>query len=445
MSQSKEIGMAPSFHELTALGVVEALRAGEFTVSDYVRGLISRIHEKDPQIEAWAYFDPALALAQASALDRRTDGADLPLAGVAVGVKDIIDTKDMPTENGTALDAGRRPSADAEAVRLLREAGAIIMGKTVTTELAFLHPSKTRNPHHGDHTPGGSSSGSAAAVASGMVPVALGTQTNGSVIRPASFCGVYAIKPTHDLVPRKGVLEEAGTFDTVGIFARSLDDLAVATAILAGGAAGRDGSRGFLEAVRTPKTGARFAFVKTPAWPLAEDTAKQEIGKAVAALGTACDEVTLPALFDRAAEFHRTIMLAEIALNFGPYYERGKDRLSPPMREAIELGRAVRGVDYAEALRAREALHGELSELTGAYDAILTLPAAGPAPKGLHTTGNPVFCTLWTYLGVPALNLPLLTINGLPLGIQVVGRRFGEGALFAAAARLEKELSARGQ
>jgi Asp-tRNA(Asn)/Glu-tRNA(Gln) amidotransferase A subunit family amidase len=417
-------------HELTASGAAEAIRAREITATDYISGLIARIGEREPEVQAWQYFNPAQALDQASRLDARDDLAALPLAGVAVGVKDIIDTEDMPTENGTPLDAGRCPTADATVVRLLREAGAIIMGKAVTTELAFMHPSKTRNPHHPQHTPGGSSSGSAAAVAAGMVPIALGTQTNGSVIRPASFCGVFGLKPTFGLFPRAGVLEESGSLDTVGVFARSLNGIAAVTEVLARGAGD------YTRAAQDPLGAPRFAFVKTPAWPFAEGSTKKAFEEVAEALGPSCETLDLPPGFDRVIGFHRTIMLAELALNFGRYYERGKDRLSSAIREAIEAGRTFLATDYAEALRAREQLYEQFLSLLSPYDAVITPPAAGPAPRGLETTGNPVFCTLWTYLGVPALSLPLLRVNGLPLGIQLAGRRFEEANLFRSAAAL---------
>ncbi len=425
--------MASKAYELTAHYAAAAIKARKMTASDYIGGLISRISEREPELEAWQYLDADGASKEAAKLDAKQDLAALPLAGVGVGVKDIIDTADMPTENGTVLDAGRRPAEDAAVVRLLREAGAIIMGKTVTTELAYMQPSKTKNPHNTRHTPGGSSSGSAAAVAAGMVPVALGTQTNGSVIRPGSFCGVYSLKPTFGLFPRQGVLEESGTFDTVGIFARTIEDIAAVTEVLAtaGDRPGLD--RNYLDRAGETPGNARFAFVKTPAWGFAEEPTKDAFETFAKDLGPACEELTLPPEFDRAIGFHRTIMMAEIALNFGHYYERGKDRLSRVMRDAIELGQSIRATDYAEALRERENLNALLSELLQPYDAIITPSAGGPAPIGQDTTGNPVFCTLWTYLGTPALNVPLLTVNGMPMGVQLVGRRFEEGHLFKAA------------
>ena len=314
--------MTSALHDLTALETVEAIRAGRMTASACTAALLSRIEACEGEIQAWQHLDPPQARSQAASLDARDDLGSLPLAGVAVGVKDIIDTADMPTENGTVLDAARRPSADASVVRLLREAGAVIMGKTVTTELAFMQPARTRNPRNVERSPGGSSSGSAAAVAAGMVPIALGTQTNGSVIRPASFCGVYALKPTNGLFPMDGILKEAPTFDTAGIFARSLEDVAAVAQVLAKGGAKASAIPDYLQAARDALPEARFAFVKTPAWTCAEDSTKSAFADLATALGPACDELILPPEFDRAIALHRTIMIAEIALNLGRYYDR---------------------------------------------------------------------------------------------------------------------------
>jgi Asp-tRNA(Asn)/Glu-tRNA(Gln) amidotransferase A subunit family amidase len=425
-----------SLHEFTALEAVHAIRAGQITASAYSAALLARIEARESEVQAWQYLDPQLARNQAAKLDTHGDLKSLPLAGAAVGVKDIIDTADMPTENGTVLDAGRRPSRDATVVRLLREAGAVIMGKTVTTELAHMHPARTRNPLNLEHSPGGSSSGSAAAVAAGMVPIGVGTQTNGSVIRPASFCGLYALKPTNGLFPTDGVLEEAATFDTVGIFARSLEDVALVAQVLAKGGEKASAHPGYRQCAREPLAEARFAFVKTLAWPFAEDSTKTAFTELAKTLGMACEELVLPAQFDSAIALHRTVMFAEIALNLGRYYDRGKERLSAVVRETIEAGRAISAVDYARALRERDRLYRQLEALVAPYDAILMPSSTGPAPLGLYTTGNPVLCTLWTFLGVPALNLPLLTVNGLPLGVQLTGLRFQEYRLFSAAASL---------
>ena len=364
-----------------------------------------------------------------------------------VGVKDIIDTADMPTENGTVLHKGRTPRDDAGVVTQLRAAGAVILGKTVTTECAYFNPGKTRNPHNLEHTPGGSSSGSAAAVAAGMVPLALGSQTAGSVIRPAAFCGVYGFKPTHGLIPRHGILQLSRTLDHVGLFARGIDDLALLLEQL----------QGFDE--RDPDTRPRaripfralsreepplepmFAFIKTPHWERADADMKEAFGELQEALGAQIEEVEL---FPSAAEgwdWQRTIMEAEMASNLEPLWLAGKDKLSERLRGLMERGRETRVVDYQRTLRRLAPTIESFDELfRERYDAILTPPALGTAPKGLGATGDPAFCVLWTLLGMPAITLPLMQgANGLPLGVQLVGRKGYDARAIAHRALAGKE------
>ncbi len=430
---------------LTATDAIAAMREDRLDPVDYTTALLNGIERKNTDIQAWAHLSREQALEQATAVERHNSRrSHMPLYGIPVGVKDIIDTAGMPTENGTPLDAGRRPQADAAVIKLLRSAGAVIMGKTVTTELAFLSPSRTRNPRNIEHTPGGSSSGSAAAVAAGMVPIALGTQTNGSVIRPASFCGVYALKPTNGLFPRAGVLEESASFDTVGIFSRSIADLALVASQLAVGEEQGQPKTDYVRELVRPTGQHRFAFIKTSAFDQADPETREAFQKLASDLKGRCDEIALPPEFNDVIGMHRTVMFAEIALNFGHYFDRGKDQLSDAMQAAIEEGREMKAVAYADGLRAREVLYRRFAQLLEGYDAFITPPAAGPAPKGLSSTGNPVFCTMWTYLGVPALNLPLLSVAGMPLGIQVVGRRFDEGRLLRAASLIVNELTQKG-
>jgi Asp-tRNA(Asn)/Glu-tRNA(Gln) amidotransferase A subunit family amidase len=427
---------------------------GEFKALDLTEALLKRITEKEPSIGAFAFLDENLARQKAKAVDdhRGTGRAVGALHGLAVGVKDIIDTADMPTENGTPIDAGRRPGKDATTVQRLRAAGAIVIGKTVTTELAFYHPGRTRNPHNPDHTPGGSSSGSAAAVAAGMVPFAIGTQTGGSVIRPASFCGVVGFKPSHGLVPRTGVLHHHPALDTIGVFARTVAD----AALLADAIAGHDPLDADTRIMPPPKlldtalseppVTPALAFVKTPNWDMAAPETKEGFGELVDALGAACGEVALPEIFAKAAGAQRMLMVAGFARNLRAYHERGKDRLSPVMREAIEEGQRVAATDYLEALDWREALNNGLEQLFERYDAIVTPAAPGEAPKGLGATGNPVFCGLWTLAGVPAVTLPLLQgPSGLPVGVQVVGRRGEDARLLRTARWLAESLREQGQ
>jgi Asp-tRNA(Asn)/Glu-tRNA(Gln) amidotransferase A subunit family amidase len=426
----------------TLLNTITSLRDGTVSALDVIESCLARIAEVDPKIEAWTFLDPEHARTQARALDEaRADGRPVgPLHGIPIGVKDIFDTNDMPTEDGTVLHAGRQPSHDCTAVALLRQAGAVIMGKTVTTELALFTPGKTHNPHDPKRTPGGSSSGSAAAVASGMVPLALGSQTNGSIIRPASFCGVVGYKPTHGLISRRGVLSLSSTLDHVGVFAGSVADAALLAEILmtydAADTDMRPQARPQLSrmAAEEPPLVPKLAFAKTPAWDLVESDTKDAFAELVEMLGEAAGAVELPSVFDNAVELHGTIQDAEVAVNFAPEYEQGRDKLSARLREIIEHGQQVAAADYIRALARIPLLNINLEEIFDRYDAILTPTAPGEAPLGLEATGNPVFCTAWTLLGTPAITLPLLRgSNGMPIGVQLVGLRGNDGRLLRTA------------
>ena len=427
---------------LSANDAARGIAEGSFSSEQLVEACLARIRAAEPEVQAWQFLDPGHALVQARArdLDRREGKATGPLHGVPVGIKDIIDTADMPTEDGTVLHAGRTPDRDAAVVAMLRAAGAVIMGKTVTTECAYFHPGKTRNPHDPAHTPGGSSSGSAAAVAAGMVPLALGSQTNGSVIRPAAFCGVYGFKPTHGLVPRTGILKLSRTLDQVGVFARSLEDVALLAESLVGYDEGDPDSRPRARvplravAAEEPPLAPLLAFVKGPAWDRAEAETQAAFAELTNELGDRIVELQLPDSARQALEWHRTIMEAEMAANFDLEWERGRDRLSERLRALLERGRETRALEYQQA-RARIPLLVEgFAEIFERYDAIVTPAAPGTAPKGLDSTGDPSFCTLWTLLGMPALSLPLMRgENGLPMGLQLVGPRHGDARLLRTA------------
>src|SRR6266566_3009457 len=367
-----------NLHRLTATEAARLMREGAVSAQEYMDACLARVREVDGQVQAWAFLDPDHARAQARAVDEyRLSGQAIgPLHGVPVGIKDIIDTGDMPTENGSVLHAGRTPSRDAAVVTLLRAAGAVIMGKTVTTEFATRSPGKTRNPHNPEHTPGGSSSGSAAAVGAGMVPLALGSQTTGSTIRPASFCGVWGFKPTHGLIPRPGMFMLSRTCDHVGLFARTVENL-----------------------------------------------------------GDRVEEVELFPSASEAWTWHQIISEAEMAVNLELEWEKGRDRLSEHLRARIERGRGVRALDYLRALSRLRPVYGTFREIfEQRYDAILTPAAPGTAPKGLASTGEPIFSTLWTLCGMPAVSVPLMQgENGLPLGVQLVGPRDGDARLLRTA------------
>jgi Asp-tRNA(Asn)/Glu-tRNA(Gln) amidotransferase A subunit family amidase len=317
----------------------------------------------------------------------------------------------------------------------------------VTTEYAYYHPGKTRNPHDPGRTPGGSSSGSAAAVASSMVPGAIGSQTNGSVIRPAAFCGVVGFKPTHGLISRAGALMLSRTLDHVGMFARSVEDVALLAETLVGFDEEDPDTRPVARppfvavAGSEPPLPPRFAFVRSPAWKHAEAVTEEAFAELVEALGEQAGEVELGSAFDNAVDRHRTVMEVEMAHNLHRDYEQGRDQLSAPLRQIIERGRGRNAVEYTQAVAAIGPLNEALAGVFDEYDAILTPAAPGEAPRGLESTGNPVFCSIWTYLGTPAITLPLMNSEaGLPLGVQLVGRRGNDARLLRTARWLVKTL-----
>jgi Asp-tRNA(Asn)/Glu-tRNA(Gln) amidotransferase A subunit family amidase len=438
-------------HLLSASEAARFIRDGMISSEEVIEACLARIREVDPQVEAWTFLDSAYALAQARALDElRLSGRAIgPLHGIPVGVKDIFDTADMPTENGSVIHAGRTPSRDATAVSRLRAAGAVIMGKTVTTEFAYFSPGKTRNPHNREHTPGGSSSGSAAAVAANMVPLSLGSQTNGSTIRPAAYCGVIGFKPTHGLVSRHGALALSRTLDHVGLFANSVADIALLAEQIVGYDENDPDTRP--RAIIPFETVAReepplapiLALVKTPMWERADSDTKEGFAELAAHLDGQIEEVELFPSAIEAWELHQTIMSAEMALNLEHEYTVAREHLSEKLRQQIEHGRQVTAFDYQRALARIAPIHESFLELfQQRYDAILTPAAPGPAPKGLAATGDPSFCTLWTLCGMPAISLPLLqSADGMPLGVQLVGPRYGDARLLRTARWLATKIA----
>jgi Asp-tRNA(Asn)/Glu-tRNA(Gln) amidotransferase A subunit family amidase len=441
---------------LCSLGLVDAaqdIRDGRTTSAELVEACLDRVAEVDGDVEAWAYLDRDHARRQAQAADaHRKEGKALgPLHGVPIGIKDIYDTHDMPTEFGSPFWQGRTPRHDAAAVARLRAAGAVIMGKTVTTEYAYRRPGKTRNPHNRERSPGGSSSGSAAAVAAYMVPGAIGSQTGGSVIRPASYCGVVGFKPTHGLIPRTGGLLLSRTLDHVGVFARSVEDAALLAQTLMGFDENDPDTRMLAPlplaavAATEPPLPPRFAFVRSPAWSEAEEVTRAAFVELVEALGESVAEVELGTGFDKALDMHRLIMEVEMAHNLRRDYEKAGDRLSDPLRAQIERGRTRLAADYCAALALITPLNHALGSIFDEFDAILTPAAPGEAPNP-DTTGNPVFNAIWTYLGTPAITLPLMrSDDGLPIGVQLVGRRNDDARLLRTARTLVKTLQPAGR
>jgi Asp-tRNA(Asn)/Glu-tRNA(Gln) amidotransferase A subunit family amidase len=427
---------------LAASDAARALREGTISAEQLTEACLARVREVDGEVQAWTFLDPQHALVQARARDAdRSEGRPAgPLHGIPVGIKDIIDTADMPTEDGSVLHAGRTPAHDATVVALLRAAGAVIMGKTVTTEFATYRPGKTCNPHNPEHTPGGSSSGSAAAVAAGMVPLALGSQTNGSVIRPAAFCGVYGFKPTRGLIPRGGVLKLSRTLDQMGVFARTLEDVALIAEQLVGYDLRDPDTRPrarvpFIQAAtEEPPLPPLIAYVKGPVWDRATGETQEAFAELVSALGERVVAIELPESAGQALDWHRTIMEAEMAANLDLEWEKGRDRLSQSLRAQLDRGREVKALDYQRACARIPLINDGFEEIFERCDAIVTPAAPGTAPKGLEATGDPAFCTLWTLCGMPSLSLPLMQgENGLPMGVQLVGRRDADARLLRTA------------
>ena len=436
-------------NELSASEAARRMAAGTLTSVELVKDCLARIEARDGDVQAWEYIDPAYAIEQAEQADaERASGKSVgPLHGIPVGIKDIIDTADMPTENGSPMFRGRRTNHDALCVAQLRAAGAVILGKTVTTELANIAPSKTRNPHNLGFSPGGSSAGSGAAVGDNQVPLALGTQTGGSVIRPASFNGIYGLKPTLGLIPRAGVLLQSHTLDTVGVYGRSVEDLGLIGDVLS--AVDPDdrwsyrGSRGRLSDMvgETPPATPTFAFLETPAWDHAEDDAKAAINGVAERLGAQCRKETLAAPFDEIIDLHATVMAAEDLNYYSAFLEKTPELLSPQITERLEAAKSIRADRYIDALIKRDEINRSLEDLLARYDAVLCLSSAGPAPEGFKTTGSAIFNGLWTYLGVPCVSLPKLIVRGMPMGVQLVGMAGDEGRLLRTAKWLDEFLA----
>jgi Asp-tRNA(Asn)/Glu-tRNA(Gln) amidotransferase A subunit family amidase len=417
---------APGAEGLKA--TVEALADETQTARAYCDSCLARVRASEPTIKAWVALDEGRALGIAATLDVRDVHG--PLHGIPVGVKDIFDTADLPTEMGSPAFVGNQPAKNAVLVERIVAAGGYALGKTATTEFAFMHPAETRNPWNRRHTPGGSSSGSAAAVAAGHVPVAVGTQTNGSVIRPAAFCGVVGFKPTLDILPIQGALPFAETLDQVGVFARSVADAAYFAACLAD-------SGPFPAEVEALSRPPRIAVLPRFPWNSAERDAAARLQATLARLAAAGTEVKaldLPDEFEDAKRVHRTIMYYEGAREHAPRQAVHRRVFSAELNAAIDEGLAISHEEYRAALAKRAALADLALDLFADCDAIASLPAPGPAPARLDITGDPSFCTLWTLVGFPALTLPTgLSDAGLPYGIQLAGAARDDGRLLRVA------------
>ncbi len=405
---------------LNTLSAVEAARLiaiGEITSEELVKACIDRIMIRENTVQAWEYFDCNKTLQQARNLDSQSPKG--PLHGIPVGVKDIIDTVDMPTRYGSAIYKDHQPSWDASCVAAIRASGGLLLGKTVTTEFAVYNPGKTTNPHNVRHTPGGSSSGSAAAVADAMVPLALGTQTGGSIIRPAAYCGVVGYKPSYGLINRTGVKPCADSLDTVGIFGRDVKDAAALASILA-----RRPSLTINESVVDPP---RIGICRTHEWPKAGPevaVARKEAERRLEAR-TEVKEVALPEQFSELGKAHEAVMHFEGAQSLSHEYNMHRDLLSNKLKELILSGYAVSPETYDSSLAIGEKCRNLLKDLfsEAGVDVFLAPSTTGEAPEGLAYTGDPIFNRNWTFLRVPCINIPALKgPRDLPVGLQVIGQ-----------------------
>jgi amidase len=414
-------------NELSATAIAQKIAAGETTSEAIVRDCAARIAARDDVVKAWVNFDPQIALAQARALDRSPNRG--PLHGVPIGIKDIIDTFDMPTELGSPIYRGHRPPADAACVALLRRAGAVIFGKTATCEFAGMAPAATTNPHNPAHTPGGSSSGSGAAVADHMVPAALGTQTGGSVLRPSSYCGIFGFKPTYNSFNKAGVKPAAESIDTIGWLARSIDDIALLTAVLR-----MEAPRPSQNLERAPRIG----LCRTEMWDASLPETKAAVEGAAAALGKAgatVRDVNLPDAFTGLRVTAReTINFYERSACMAYEWDHHRDKLSPQMCRYIENGLKTTRADYVSGWRRVEECRALLPAVFEEFDILLAPCVQGEAPKGLASTGEGSLQAIWTALHTPSMTLPTHRgPNNLPVGIQLVAQRYDDDRLLACA------------
>lgn len=421
-------------HTLTAREALAAMASGAVSPRALADAALARIAATEPRVHAWAHLDPARV---ARVADAAASAPAAALRGLGVGVKDIIDTADLPTEIGSPLHAGRRPTRDAACVQRLREAGAYVFGKTVSTAFAFVDPGATCNPWQAQHTPGGSSSGSAAAVAAGQVSAAIGTQTNGSIIRPAAYCGVVGFKPTVGAIDFTGAHVFSGTFDTLGTFTRTVDDAALLASALA--PAGR------LAPAPAPLARApHVAFVASFPWTSIEADAADALAAAAVQLRAAGGTVTpvgFPDAWRDAHRVHRLIMLYEGAQALGALQAQHRARLSAQTNAALDEGHAIAEADYRAALAARAQAIAYFTEWLSPYDAVVAPPASGVAPATLASTGDPGCCTLWSLVGFPAIALPIgRSAAGLPFGLQLAAVRGHDDELLRIASWCEAHL-----
>ena len=428
--------------------LVEKIKNGEVSSKALCEVYINRIEKFEKKVCAWAFFDKKKLLEKAEEADTyRSSGKPLgPLHGIPVALKDIIGTYDMPTECGTKLRKGKSLSQDSEVANLIKNSGAILMGKTVTTELAYFDPGKTKNPHDYTRTPGGSSSGSAAAVASFMAPLSVGTQTNGSVIRPASYCGVVGYKPSFGLISRTGILKQSSFLDQVGVFSRTVEDAAYFSKVLIKkdlydyDTVHYSADNMMDELNKELEFEPKFIFYKTESWKKISKKNQEIFNYFIKSFKKNIEVFDEPSYFKDISKYHKIIHETDMARSFSDYYRLSKKSLGKNLVKAIERGKNYSAYEYGEAIDFRSRAYESYKEVFDDYYGIITPSALGVADKGLASTGSPELSTIWTYMGLPTLNLPVLTgENNLPLGLQIIGNKFDDLRFLKYAKWLEQE------
>ena len=428
--------------------IASKIKNAQLTSVEVCEKYIERINKFEKEVKAWVHFDKKLLLEKAAEADeyRRSGKPTGPLHGIPVAVKDIVGTVDMPTECGTVIRKGKSYSQNAEIIDLLLAAGAIVMGKTATAELAYLGPTKTTNPHDHSRTPGGSSSGSAATVASYMAPLSIGSQTGGSVIRPASYCGVVGYKPTYGLISRNGVLKTSEKLDHIGVFGRTVEDVALLAKVLIkkdkfDNATVYYSADSMLEETKKgPLFEPKFIFYKTDHWKNVEKKSREAFEYFIKSFKNNIEIFDTPSYFKDIHKYHQIIHETDLANNFGLYYKKYKKKLSKPMQDAIIKGNKHSAKEYAEAIDFMKRSYESYEEVFEDYHGVLSPASPGVAPKGLKSTGSAEFNKVWSYLGTPCISLPLLQGESkMPLGVQLIGAKFDDHRFLGVANWLEKE------
>ena len=428
--------------------IAKKIRNSELSSVELCQNYIDQINKFEKDVKAWVHFDKKLLIEKAEESDKhRKAGKPMgSLHGIPVALKDIIGTYDMPTECGTVLRKGKTQSQDAEIVDLLKSAGAIIMGKTATSELAYLGPPDTRNPHDYSRTPGGSSSGSAAVIATHMAPLSIGSQTGGSVIRPASYCGVVGYKPSYGLISRNGVLRTSFNLEHIGVFGKKVEDVALLSKILIKKDSYDEATIHYSseymleECIKGPPFEPKFIFYKTNSWKKIDKKSRESFEYFIKSFKKNIEVFDTPSYFKDIDKNHRIIHETDLSNNFQIYYKKSKNKLSKEMQSAISRGMKYSAKEYLDAVDFMKRSYESYKEVFEDYHGVLSPCSTGVADKGLKSTGSADFNRVWSYMHTPAISLPLLQgENNLPLGVQLIGGKYDDQRFLGTARWLEKK------